>query len=437
MITTLGVLLLIITIVAFSARVYNKYAEDYNEATDQTFDRKPIFPVKKFTPWAFLIATVLVFLFGVANPVGHNSYGYRQVVENPLSGNTWVQFEQGWYFKGFFSTEYQYPNVITTMFTSKQPEEKITSLDSAFGIRFNDATRAVAEATVRWRLPQDEEHMLDIHREYHGPGRLASATLHKYTRECLRYAAQLMESETHYSGGMSKLSEDFQDQLENGQFVIESKAEYVKDTLSGENRKLTTTFVRRDANGIPIRNKSDVQQFNITVAYASVDEVDYEEQVDIKLAEKIEASTKESISKQKLITAQQEALTAKAEGEKLIAETRATEEASKIEAVIRAQKEAEVAKENLRRDELKAKAELAIKKAQAEGDRLKVAAGLTPKERADIDKETAIGIAEWLSKRPVPQIVIEGGTGSQSTLSNAYSMEQMLLLLDKLNRKRD
>ena len=116
-----------------------------------------------------------------------------------------------------------------------------------------------------------------------------------------------MESETHYSGGMSKLSEDFQDQLENGQFVLEMKTEYVVDTLTNESEKLTRRYPRRDDKGNIIRNKSDVQQFNIDVAYASIGQIDYEEQVDLKLEQKIEASTQESISKQKLITAQQEA----------------------------------------------------------------------------------------------------------------------------------
>jgi hypothetical protein len=40
---------------------------------------------------------------------------------------------------------------------------------------------------------------------------------------------------------------------------------------------------------------------------------------------------------------------------------------------------------------------------------LKVAAGLTPQERAQIQKETAIGVAEKLSDMKLPQVYIEGG----------------------------
>lgn len=283
----------------------------------------------------------LVLLIGVAmvNPFAINDSGYRTHVQT-IDGREWVRFEPGVFWAGFFSKTTSYPDVITVVFTDEGFKSEVTSLNEPIQVRFNDATKAIAKATVRWRLPGKEADMVKIHKEYRTPKKLAETTLTTYTDECLRYSAQLMESETHYSGGMSRLSEDFQDQLENGQYVLEMKSEYVVDTLTGEQEKFTTRYPRRDDQGNIMRNKSDVQQFNITVSYASIGEVDYEDQVDAKLAQKIESSTQESISKQKLITAQQEALTAKAEGERIIAETRAR---GKIEATIRAEKERDVA----------------------------------------------------------------------------------------------
>ncbi len=289
-----------------------------------------------------VLAVAVLFLFFMVNPFANNNSGYRSHVQT-ISGKEWVRFEPGIYWAGFFSKVTSYPDVITVVFTDEELKSEVTSLNPPIQVRFNDATKATAKSTVRWRLPTAEEDMIRIHKEYRSPKKLAETTLTTYTDECLRYSAQLMESETHYSGGMSKLSEDFQDQLENGQFVLEMKTEYVIDTLTKEAEKFTMRYPRRDEEGNIIRNKSDVQQFNIDVAYASIGQIDYEEQVDLKLEQKIEASTQESISKQKLITAQQEALTAKAEGEKIIAETRAREEASKIEATIRAEKDREVA----------------------------------------------------------------------------------------------
>jgi hypothetical protein len=95
-----------------------------------------------------------------------------------------------------------------------------------------------------------------------------------------------------------------------------------------------------------------------------------------------------------------------------------------------------VAKERLEQDKYKAASTLALKKAEAEGDKLKVMAGLSPLEQAKIDKETAIGIATALSKRPVPMIVSGGGSNSGSGLSKSYEMENMILLVDKLAKRK-
>ena len=65
------------------------------------------------------------------------------------------------------------------------------------------------------------------------------------------------------------------------------KTEYVKDSITKEKEKITTSFIRRDENGLAIRIESDIQRYGINVDFAAVDEVDYEEQVDRKLAQKL------------------------------------------------------------------------------------------------------------------------------------------------------
>ena len=86
-----------------------------------------------------------------------------------------------------------------------------------------------------------------------------------------------------------------------------------------------------------IVNKSDIQKYGIIASFASIDKVVYDARIYEKLKAKIDAASDEATAKQQLITAQQEALTEKARGEKLIAETKAREESAKLEAVIRAQ----------------------------------------------------------------------------------------------------
>lgn len=376
---------------------------------------------------AVVIAIILIISFTNMNPFSINDSGYRTHVQR-LGGEEFVKFEPGLYYAGFFAKRMEYPDVVTIMYSTVEPKEDVTSWNNPFEIRFSDATKADAQATVRWRLPTNDKDMIHIHKEYRGVERLSETALNKYTRECLKYAAQLMESETHYSGGMSKLSEDFQDQLQNGQYIIEYKTEYVIDSITKEKARITRTYVRLDAAGVPARNTSDIQQFNIVPAIATVDQIDYEEQVDEKLAQKIEASTRESISKQRLITAQQEALTAIEEGKKMVEETRAKELASKEEAVIRAQKDKEVEREKSEQAKFTAVKIKAEKDAEAAANEALVRAGLTPQERAEWAYKTQVGVAEQLSKIQLPEMMILGsdGKGGQLDPFNAIGLKSFM-----------
>ena len=70
--------------------------------------------------------------------------------------------------------------------------------------------------------------------------------------------------------------------------------------------------------GLAKRKISSIKEYGITVADAAITDVDYEEKVDSKLVKIIDAATKSAISKQELMTAQQQTLTAKAKGEQAL-----------------------------------------------------------------------------------------------------------------------
>ena len=413
-----------------------------NESTVYNYlkDLKIIVPLPNLKWWIPSIIGVFFILLSISNPVGKNSYSYRQVVENPLTGSTWVQFKQGFYFKGFFSNHITYPDAITVVYSKPEniPTDGVSSLNLPVEIRFSDAAKAESEATVKWRLSNNEDEMLLTHKDNRTAEKLTQTMLEPFTSECLGFAAQLMESETHYSGGKSKMAEDFQSQLENGQYIIVTKSEYVKDSVSNTSRNITFTEVRTDENGVPIRKKSNIKQYGITLVTATIKSVDYDAIIDEKLKSKIEASTRESISKQEAITAEQEAITAKIEGEKLIAETTARENSAKLEAVIRAEMVKEVAAQNKETAILNAAAELATKTAQAAGDRLKVQAGLSPKEQAEFDMKTAIGVAAAIAGPEgikFPTIVSGGGSGKGSGALQTLELKMLNDLVRDMSKK--
>ncbi|MEO1438146.1 MAG: SPFH domain-containing protein [Bacteroidota bacterium] len=356
----------------------------------------------------FLLSAFLMFNTFVRTPSG-----YRTFVET-INGNQKVFFSPGIHYAGFFSKTTNYPDVITTVF-SKTIQENVTTSKPPFEIRFNDATKAQAQATIRWNLPDDEAKMIMIHKAYRTPDRLANNSLVPYSRECLKFAAQLTESETHYSGGQSKLKEDFRDQLQNGQYVLEYKTEYVRDSLTNEKEKITTSYIRMGDDGLASRIESDIQQYEIHVDFAAIDGINYEDQVDLKLSQKIEQSTLESVSKQALITAQQEALTEKAKGEQMLAKVKAEQEADKLRAVIQAEKEKEVAAQEALKAKFIADKIAEEGRAQAEANKALVNAGLTPEQQMNRDIQIADKVSQNLSKINFPEIMIFGGDKNSPT----------------------
>ena len=85
-----------------------------------------------------------------------------EVTSRTISGKEWVRFDPGMYWAGFFSKVISYPDVITVVFTDEELKSEVTSLNLPIQVRFNDATKATALATVRWRLPANEGDMIRI-----------------------------------------------------------------------------------------------------------------------------------------------------------------------------------------------------------------------------------------------------------------------------------
>ncbi len=385
----------------------------------------------------FYLAGLLVLLLTglLANPFAVNDQGYRTVVQQ-LTGNEFVRFEPGLYYAGFAAKTTRYADVVTVQVEQEDKRKNdISHFSPPIRCQFADGTYANQVGySVKWKLPINEERMLSIHKDYREQGRLA-ASLADYSKECANYSFQLMDSERHYSGGKSELAEAFKYQLRNGQYIIDQKEVVRIDSSSGETIRSYENSPRLNPEGTFLLAKSDVQQYEIIPNFVAITLVDYESVVNEKLKAKVEQSTREAIAKQELVTAQQEALTAEMRGRQKVAEVRATEEAAKIQAEIRAQAETAVSAEQAKQAKYEAERELAEGRAVAEVARLKVSAGLSPLERAQIDKETRIGVAAELAKVKVPQIVIGGGGGQDG--ANPMDALGVKMLLDVMGELQE
>ncbi len=298
---------------------------------------------------AGVLAILALILFLIVNPFSWNDAGNRTVVER-TTGEQIVQFAPGIFYAGFFAKEKEWPNQISVTYQEAVPKLEIEDNGIEVGqimIRFSDATTADVRGITQFILPADEKEMILIHNTHRTPQSLVVKRLAPYTKECLQSSAQLMSSEKHYGGGRAQMAQDFLDQLKEGVYLLVTEENVVYDSLEMEKKRVYQTEIQYDKKtAAPKRKLSSIKEYGITVADAAITDVDYENKVDEKLVKIIDAVTKSSISKQELMTAQQQTLTAKAKGEQALVEIEYQQKQEQTKQVVEAQTKVKVAEQD-------------------------------------------------------------------------------------------
>lgn len=370
------------------------------------------------------------------NPLSFNDATERTVVTKQ-NGDLSVQFEPGIFYAGFFAKEVKWPNQISVSYKDSITPSSFSMDDNTveigqINVRFNDATTAKVAGITQYILPAIEKEMLEIYRAHRTPEALVNRRLAPYTQECLQSSAQLISSEMHYSGGRAQMVQDYLDQLKNGAFLLRVSTINTYDSLEKANKKTYEVIIRTDKSGSPMRKFSSIKEYAINVGDAQITDVDYQTQVDNMLAQKIKASTDASISKQRLMTAQQQALTAKAEGERKLVETEYAKRVEQTNILVQSQTKVEQAKIYRQEQEEAAKAAIfAAQKVRTDADaeayknaRL-VSAGLTPWDKADFELQAKKAYYEALGKITLPTNYFAGGNSNSNDLLNALLVSKL------------
>ena len=236
---------------------------------------------------AIAIVSFLVLLVG--NPVSYNDAVNRQVIQH-ANGDMDVRFAAGYYISGMFSVVETWPNNFTIQISKEKNRSEFADLwslaDTADG-RFSEGDNCMLEHTVKWDLPSQKQKMIELHTTYSNVDNLMSTTLLSYQKKIATFSTQRMSSEAHYSGGKSQLDDYFQDQLRNGQVLLQTAT---KTRTLSDNSEETYVEVkpRLDEDGEMRRTESDIQVFGILSTYTSMDNVHYANEIEEKLRKKIQ-----------------------------------------------------------------------------------------------------------------------------------------------------
>lgn len=399
----------------------------------------------------FILGGAALFLLTVAvfSPrlVETNNFGNYIVLQDILDGEMSVHTESGPFFQALGKvTEY---SVSDMNYFSKLAHEGGSGVTAdPIQVRFNDGGTAKVSGSLKFKLSLREEDQLRVHQDFKGYNAVQQDLIRQTLTGALMQTATLMKAEESYSTRRSEFELLARLQIERGIFETISQEVEVKDAEGNEFIEQSVN-VKRNEDGNPVVLRPSLfLRYNVEVLAFVIKEIDFDETIDALIAKKKEAEQAKVVAKSNAERAKQDAITEYEQGQARIAKAKANEEVQKITAVTQAQKNKEVgelqasrdyeiAKFNRQRDEEVAQGDLAIKRAEAEAAKLLVRAGLTPMQRATIEKDTAIGVAEALAKIKLPSAFIAGGSGSGGGALDPFTaigLNQMLDISSKVAR---
>jgi hypothetical protein len=359
-----------------------------------------------------------------------NKAGFFQIKQAFITGKMSVRFNPGTYGQWFGNIS-DYRNV-ATVGIGKQKGEGNANIE-AVDVIFNDGSKAVISGLVRIKLPNTIEGGLNLKREYsQGYEHFIRSGVVPVVNNAIKLSANLRSAQDAYTT-LALFQQAVDDQLRNGIYVTKSDKVMIERS-TGDLEEMRVTVLVYDENGTPKRTPNRLAQLGCEVLECVIDIPMFDAKVEEMISLRKDEAMKTELAKQSAIRAKQDALTAEEQGKANVAKAKYEQEVEKVKEVTIAQKQYEVAQYNAKKEEENKKATIFKGQAEAEANRLKVAAGLSPQERAEWEWKTQKDVAAELAKVNVPSILIVGG--KESSGSNPMDAIGINMLLDIQNRMK-
>ena len=388
-----------------------------------------------------IIAIAFVASIGAIFEDADKSKNY--VCQMPVTGEYHVWTDGGLQFQGFGNVE-SYAKTSQIEFTdySKNEGGYIAHGDNpAAQTTFNDNGRGYIVGSFRVVLPTDDQNMMKIQRDFGSEraliNNLVKPTLYKVVTAC----GPLMSSLQSVSETRTDLIAYITDQLNNGVYKTRVVKSEVTNEITGEKEMRARAEIISDPNatgGYARQETSPFSQYGITCGLVSITDIKYDAATQQQIDAQKQANLAVITAKTQAAEAMQKAITIEEQGKAKAAQAKWEQEKEKAIAVTKAEQEFEVARleaEKAKQVALKVKAE---GEAKAAANRALVSAGLTPLEKATIEKETAIGIAQALADskvRWVPEIIMTGD-GNGNSAMDAVGLNMMMDVVKKMNSEK-
>ena len=393
--------------------------------------------------WAAIIAVFVIAFVALSGSLMEDADKSKNYVcQMPVTGEYVVWNDGGLQWQGFGNVR-EYAKTSQIEFTDLERNETgyiASGSNPAAATTFNDKGRGFIVGSFRVVLPNDEQNMMKIQRDFGSEkaliNNLVRPTLYKVVTSC----GPLMSSLESVSETRTDLIAYITDQLNNGVYKTRVVKNEVVNEITGEKEVRARAEIIADNNapgGYARQETSPFSQYGITCGLVSILDIKYDaatqQQIDAQKAANLAVIT----AKTQAAKAIQETITIEEQGKARAAEAKWEQEREKAVAVTKAEQDREVSRLAAEKAEFDKKKIVAQGQAEAEANRLKVQAGLTPQERAEWDYKTAVGVAEALANskvRWVPEVMMGSGNSNGSAM-DAVGLNMMMDIVSKMNKK--
>jgi len=405
----------------------------------------------------FLLGVLALFIF--TNAYGNVENGTYVVKQTTVSGELVAYMKPGWYPK-WFGTVTVFPVAETFYFTKDSEGAGLSpsgsTNDDSIEVRFNDGATCNISGPCRVDMPRSSDEAIALITKfgYRDHDQVETKLILPVIRRALIMTANLMSSKESYSDRRADFFKWAWDQIQNGVYQTKDEETTEMDPITGQQVTKVRKTILTDQDGKVLHDQNPLEGTGITLSIFEVKNFVYDSKVQAQISTQQEAIMAVQTARAKAQQAEQDALTAEANGkaavmkaqyEELEKKTRATVNADQVAAVavIAAQQEVdvaakakesaltkagqdkEVAQVELETAKLKEEAVVETAKGEAEARRMILASDGALKQKLETYVAVQTVWAEAFAKHQVPAMQI-AGAGSGGGGNDAQVLMELL-----------
>ena len=308
----------------------------------------------------------------------------------------------------------------------------------AMPITYNDKGKGFVLGSVRVEMPLEDKYLERIQTHYGSQEKLIRDLIKPTLNKVIIACGPLMSSLESVSEKRTDLIALITDQLNAGVYKTQVRTVEVLNPITNEKQITKIAEAIPDSlspNGIKRQEASPFAFYGLKVSQLSISDLEYENATLAQISKQREADMSIITAKSKALEAIQRTIQIEEEGKASAAQAKWEQEKIKAVEVTKAQQAYEVAQLQAKEAAEKAKKIIEEGKAEAEANRLKVQAGLTPQEAAEWQYKTTVGVAEALSKsnvRWVPEIMMSGNNSGSGSAMDAVGLNMLMDVAKKM-----